>query len=262
MILGLSSAGFYGRLETEDAAAHVRDFPAGACEVFLQTYSEYSRAFGETVRERLGNLPCVAVHPKGSQFELDLFGRSPRQAEDAMGIFTGVCDAGQALGARYYVFHGPGSVRGHQPPEKINALQERMAHMREIADRRGMEILWENVSWAALRRPEDVRTVREMLPDMGFVLDVKQAYQAGVEPLEMFRAMGGRLQHVHLLDWNTSGKLCLPGQGQMDWPGWLQTLAQTGYDGAVILEPYEHQTRDEAALCRSMEYLHRLIFHE
>lgn len=34
MKLGLSSAAFYGRMETEEAAAHLRDFPIEVCEIF------------------------------------------------------------------------------------------------------------------------------------------------------------------------------------------------------------------------------------
>ena len=101
MRVGLSCAAFYGRGETEDAAALVRGFPAACCEVFVQTPSEYCGAFGRVVRERLGDLPCVSVHPLGTQFEQQLFGRSARQVEDAFRLFTGVCDAGQAMGAAY-----------------------------------------------------------------------------------------------------------------------------------------------------------------
>ena len=77
MKLGMSSAVFYGYLETEDAAAALKDYGLQTCEVFLETHSEYSPAFGQTVRERLRGLPCVSVHPKGTQFEPDIFGQSP-----------------------------------------------------------------------------------------------------------------------------------------------------------------------------------------
>lgn len=259
MKIGLSSAAFYGRMETEDAAAHVLDFPVDACEVFLETYSEYCRDFGQEVRRRLGGLDCPSVHAKGTQFEPDLFGRSHRQAEDALRIFTGVCDAGAALGAGYYVFHGPGNARNAMPPDRVNALQERFGRMREIAAERGMEILWENVSWCSIRTPQDVCRARELLPGLRFVLDVKQALRGGVNVLDMIRAMGEDIRHVHVLDWNEQGELRLPGEGIVDWPGVVQALADTGYDGVLLLEPYEYMARDEDALRRSLDYLHGLI---
>lgn len=262
MRLGLSSAAFYGRMETEDAAAHVLDFPVQACEVFLETFSEYTASFGTEVRQRLGGLYCPSVHAKGTQFEPELFGRSMRQAEDALRIFAGVCDAGQALGAKYYVFHGPGNARNAMPPDKVRALQERFGRMREIAARRGMEVLWENVSWCSIRTPEDVRRARELLPGLGFVLDVKQTMQGGVDVLDMIDAMGSDIRHVHVLDWDAKVVLKLPGEGVVDWPGILHSLKAVGYDGVILLEPYDYQARDEDALRRSIEYLNGLIFRE
>lgn len=258
MKLGLSSAAFYGRMETEDAAAHVRDFPVEALEVFLETYSEYTAAFGREVRRRIGPLCCTSVHPKGTQFEPDLFGRSARQAEDALRIFTGVCEAGAALGAAYYVFHGPGNARNPVPPGRINALRERFARMQEAAARCGVRILWENVSWCSVRTAEQVREARRLLPGIGFVLDVKQALRGGEDPLGLMEAMGEDLCHVHVLDWDGAAER-LPGEGVMDWPLFFRRLRHIGYDGAVILEPYDRQARDEVALRRSLEYLQSLV---
>ena len=75
MRLGLSSAAFYGRREVEDTAALLPGYGLDVCEVFLNSFSEYSTDFGGLVRERLNGLPCVSVHPKGTQFEPDIFRR-------------------------------------------------------------------------------------------------------------------------------------------------------------------------------------------
>ena len=255
MKLGLSSAAFYGRMETEEAAAHLRDFPIEVCEIFLESLSEYCRAFGKVAAAELGPVKCVSVHAKGTQFEPDLFSCSRRQQEDAMGIFSGICGAGQALGAKYYVLHGPGNARNAVPPESIHDLQGRFARMGSIARERGIEVLWENVSWCSLRTPAEVRRAGELLPGLGYVLDVKQAFRARCEPIDMLRAMDGNVRHVHALDWTAEGKLCLPGQGVTDWPGLLRALRESGYDGAIILEPYSWQAMDEDALRRSLDYL-------
>ena len=255
MRLGLTSAAFYGRFETEDCAAHLRTFPLETCEVFLETPSEYGGDFGRLVREKLGGLHCTTVHPLGTQFEQQLFGRSLRQVEDAFRLFTGVCDAGRALGAQYYVFHGPFGVHAPLKPERIHRLPETFRRMQEIAAARGMTVLWENVHWCALRGPEEVRTLIEMLPEISFVLDTKQAHRAGCRPEELLAAMGSRVRHVHALDIAADGSLCLPGEGSIDWPGLLAQLRSQGFDGSVILEPYDYLARDEAALRRSLSYL-------
>lgn len=255
MKLGMSSAAFYSRYETEEAAAALSGYPLDTCEVFVETPSEYCAAFGRIVRRNLGAMPCTAVHPLGTQFEAQLFGRSRRQVEDAFRLFTGVCDAGRELGARYYVFHGPFGVHSPLKPERIWRLPETFRRMQEIAASRGLRVLWENVHWCALSGPAEVRTLIRLLPEIEFVLDTKQAHRAGFTPTDMLEAMGDRVRHVHVLDIAPDGTLCLPGQGTIDWRGMLNRLRSQGFDGAVTLEPYADQARDEAALRDSLAYL-------
>ena len=256
----MTSAAFYGHGETEDQAAMLADYPLDVCEVFLQTPSEYSAAFGALVKERLHGLPCVSAHPKGgTQYELDLFGRSRRQTEDAMALYERVCEAAEALGARYYVMHGPFSVSGRLRPGQIHELRERTLRLHAVAAAHGVEMLWENVGWCALRDPEDVREMTAILPEQRFVLDVKQAYRAGTTPYAMLEAMGDRVRHVHALDIDAGGRLCLPGEGVTDWWALMRQLRDTGYDGAVILEPYEWMARDPEALKRSLDILNHAM---
>ncbi|MGN0746781.1 MAG: sugar phosphate isomerase/epimerase family protein [Aristaeellaceae bacterium] len=259
MTIGMSGAAFYGRMETEDTAAYLTRFPIDCCEIFLQTGSEYTTAFGGLVRRMLAGLRCVSVHAKGNQFEWELFGRSPRQVEDAFRQFTGVCDAGQAMGARYYVFHGPAGVLAPLSPERIHALPRVMGRMQEIAASRGMTVLWENVSWCALRRPEDVASLIRLAPDIRFVLDVKQARRSGVDPFALLKAMGNRVAHVHALDWAEDGAWRLPGEGTLDWQRLIGQLRAQGFDGAVMLEPYASLAGDDGALTESLAYLRRVL---
>ena len=256
MTIGMSSAAFYGTKETEDQAAMLRDYPLDVCEVFLQTHSEYNAAFGALVRERLAGLRCVSVHPKGgTQFELDIYGRSDRQAADAVGFFERVCEAGEALGARYYVLHGPFSVSGRLPVGRIHLLRERTLRLRAIAEKHGLEMLGSTVHWCALRDAADVREMADILPEQRFVLDVKQAYRSGTTPFALLDAMGDKVQHVHALDVDAGGQLCLPGQGVTDWRALMRALRDRGYQGAVILEPYSWMARDPEALRRSLDFL-------
>lgn len=259
MKLGMNSAAFYGRGETEDNAARLPAYGLDTCEIFLETPGEYSADFGCTVRQALGDLPCTSVHPLGTQFEPQLFARSQRQTEDAFDRFRGVCDAGQALGARYYVFHGPFGVHSPLEPGRINRLPETFARMQQIAAQRGLRILWETVHWCSLRRPEDVKVLRELIPDIGFVLDVKQVLRGGSDLFAMLAAMEDRVCHVHALDVAADGSLCLPGEGAVDWPRLMGQLRTQGFDGAVILEPYEQLTRDEARLRQSLQFLRSVL---
>lgn len=259
MRLGLSSAAFYGGLETEESAAHLKGLPLDFCEIFLETRSEYGAAFGREVRRALDGLPCLSIHAQGIQFESALFGASPRQRRDAFETLTWVLDCGQALGARVLVFHGPPDLRGGLRPGLIARLQETIAQVCALSGARGMYLGWENVSWCALKRPGDAAFLREACPELRFVLDIKQAYQAGEDPFDFLPVLGEKLCHVHVLDWDENGKLCLPGQGIFDFPRFRRELESIGYQGDILLEPYAAQAAGEAALLASLAYLREIF---
>lgn len=259
MQIGLSSAAFYGRLETEEAAAHLRAFPLDFCEIFLETFSEYTPAFGRILKDALDTLPCRSIHVKGTQFEPDLFGASCRQQADAFALLRGALQAARLLGACYYVFHGPGTAHRSLSPLDIPRLKETFPRLLALCRAHGVALLWENVSWCALKTPEDVRSLREAYPELSFVLDLKQALRAGQDPFALLRAMGSRLRHVHVLDWDAAGRLCLPGAGCFDFPRLKRELEDIGYAGGVLLEPYAQQALDEAALSRSLAYLSQVF---
>ena len=125
MKIGLSSAAYYGQLETDEAAAHIAELPLDTCEVFLETPSEYTTDFTFRMRYNMNNFPVTSVHPLGTQFEPQLFGRAARQSDDAFAMFANVCRAAESLGAAYYIFHGPFGVRGHLSPANIPFLASR-----------------------------------------------------------------------------------------------------------------------------------------
>ena len=118
-----------------------------------------------------------------------------------------------------------------------------------------MEILWENVSWCACRDTEDISDLLEIFSDQRFVLDVKQAMHAGLNPFDVLEAMGTHLAHAHVLDWKEDGTLALPGFGELDFPRLMREMRRIGYDGALILEPYNYMTEDENRVRESLDYL-------
>jgi len=254
--LGISTAAFYDFGDTEENALHLSSFPElNTCEVFLETFSEYSADFARLVRENLHGLHVSSVHPKGSQFETELFSSSHRQAEDAIAIFRNVIEAGGELGAKYYVMHGPGSFITPKGPDRIRNLAGRFSELQAIAKQRNMEVLWENVSWGTVRTAEQVSTLRGIIPDIGFVFDIKQAFRAAQDPIEVLNAMGDRLRHIHVLDYDSNGSLCLPGEGCFRWDTLFRELDKIRFDGSIILEPYSFLAKDDERLRRSLRFL-------
>lgn len=258
MRIGLSTAAFYGRLETEDAAAYVASLGLPCCEVFLETYSEYQQSFGALVRERLGATQAVSIHAKTQHFEGDIYGRSKRQQADAFDMMGRFLDAGQALGASIYVYHGPAAIKSAVP--NLDAWREPVEQAIEMATARGIRFAWEVVVWCQLNSPQRVRDFRRRWPALSFVLDIKQVHELGHRAEDYIEAMGERLCHVHVLDHQTDGRYALPGAGVYDFRKLADALRANHYQGDIILEPYAEVVPSEQALLDSIAYL-RDVFH-
>lgn len=259
MQLGLSTAAFYGKWETEEAARRIALLGMDCAEAFLQTTSEYDPAFAALVRDNLGDVPCVSMHPSGIQFENQMFGRSQRQRRDAFDLFRRALDAGHALGARHYIYHGRSTALLTPLPFDLEANIDMVGRMSGEASQRGMDIAWENVSWCQLTTSARIAQVRKALPEVCFTLDIKQAMRAGEDPVEMARAMGSSLVHVHVCDWDEAGKLCLPGEGCFDFLKLVSVLREMEYGGSIILEPYLALIRSDEALLASIAHLRKVI---
>ncbi len=254
MRIGLSTAAFYGRLETEDAAARVASLGVPVCEVFLETYSEYRGEFGALVKSRLGDTQAVSVHSKTQHFEADFIGQSARQREDAFTLLEGFLDAGEALGVSTYVYHGPAVVRGGNVPRFVR-WQEGIARAIAACRARGITFSWETVSWCWLNEPARVAEFLAIWPDLMFVLDLKQVFELGQDPLAYVDAMGDRLRHVHILDYDAQGRHALPGRGLHDFRELARALRGNGYAGDIILEPYSNVAGSDQELLDSIAWL-------
>ena len=249
--LGLSTAAFYGKWETEEAAARISELPLDCAEVFLQSDSETTKEFAALVKKNLGSTACTSVHPLGG-YENYMAGRPARQMQDAFDHFRRILDAGSVLGAGTFVYHGRNTPQLSAIPWNLSWNIEAIAPMCEEAEKRGMVIGWENVYWCQLTEPRFVLEAREALPQVRFTLDIKQAMRAGCDPIEFVYAMGDRLCNVHVCDWRQDGTLCLPGEGTFDFDTLFSALREVGYHGPVIMEPYYKLIGSDKALERSI----------
>jgi len=248
---------YYGTFETEDAVDKLNSMNIPCCEVFLQTFSEYSSRFGQLIRERLGSMQAVSMHVRMQHYQTDLLARSPRLRADSFDWFNRSLDAGAAFGAGIYVYHGPQVVRGER--HNMERWGEGLAHARSLAAERNIDFCWETVSWCTLNAPDRVTEARRICPDMGFVLDIKQALETGYTPFEYIEAMGPNLRHVHAMDYDEQGNYALPGKGSFDFPKLATVLRECGYQGDIILEPYEEQARQDTKILESLMYLRDLF---
>lgn len=254
MQLGLSTAAFYGRWETEEAAARIAGLELDCAEVFLQSDSENTREFALLVKKNLGGVACTSVHPLGG-YENYMAGRPARQIRDAFDHFSRVLDAGEVLGAKTFVYHGRNTPLLSPLPWNLKWNIEAITPMCEMAKERGMVIGWENVYWCQLTEPSRVLEAKAALPQVRFTLDIKQAMRAGRNPIDYVYAMGDQLCNVHVCDWRKDESLCLPGEGIFDFDALMEALHDVGYDGPVIMEPYLALIESDEALLRAIAFV-------
>ena len=108
----------------------------------------------------------------------------------------------------------------------------------------------------ALLEVLEARATANLRPHLGGLWDPGNALAAGESPYpEGYDALKNRtIVHVHLKDltFTLDGEpTFVPvGEGQVDYAGQLQALAEAGYEGAFVLEPHykpENMTQEEAA---------------
>ena len=254
MQLGISTAAFYGKLETEEAAAKIAQLPLDCAEVFFQSDSEISTEFAALVKQNLGSVACTSVHPLGG-YENYMAGRPARQVKDAFDHYRRILDAGKVLGAQTFVYHGRNTPQLNALPWNLPWNIEALVPMCEEAEKRGMVVGWENVYWCQLTEPKRVLEAKAALPQVRFTLDIKQAMRANGDPIAFVHAMGDRLCNVHVCDWKDDGTLCLPGEGMFDFDALFAALKEVEYDGPVIMEPYLRLIGSDEALGRSIAFM-------
>lgn len=263
MKAGISTASLFMRKNNEDALPLLNELGVEIAEVFLTSFSEYGYPFAELLKERKGNLLVNSVHDLNTEFEPQLFNNHPRVKADAYGWLEKVLDSANALGAKYYTFHGTARVKRHSRSGKNDDFERMIKGFQEITqfcESRGVTLCLENVEWATYNRVGVFSRLAEAVPALRGVLDIKQARISG-EPYALYlKEMGEKLAYVHVSDVNEYGGMCLPGKGVFDFQTLITRLQDVGFDGAILIEAYSGDYREIRELKSSCDYLNELLY--
>lgn len=257
MIVGASTGALYPHETTEDAIDVLARLGFPVLEIMLQTAGEYAPAFARLLAGRARDAG-VAVHAVHAFTGLHpLFDPYARRREEGMDAFRRGIDLAAEVGAGAIVWHG--LTRRDQEsgvgPERYREVLATVAGESRAA---GVTLAIENVSWCAVRDAKSVAAVRAWDLPVGFALDPFQAVEAGVEIAEVAEGMRGALVDVHLSDYATGrGRHLPPGEGEIDWRGFVRLLACLGYDGPLIIEGV--CDGDLARLARARDLLRGLL---
>lgn len=259
MEIGISTASFFLREYNEDALVTMNRLDARVAEVFLETFSEYTERFGQKLKNYLGNIKVHSVHVVTTQFEPQLLAPNLRGFKDALDLFESVLKCARAIGANNYTFHGRAYFKPRKSFDEFDLFIERFNEMCDLADGYGVNLCLENVFWCMYDRPGFFEKLKDACPKLKTCLDIKQARLSGYDPTDYLPEMSGRLNTVHLSDYNAStGKMCLPGKGDYDFERLFKALKDVGFDGNMLIEAYKDDYDDYSELSRSLEYLRQI----
>jgi len=258
MEIGISTASLFLRALNEDAVGVLKGLKTEVTEVFLATFSEYTKAFGELLKARAGDMKIRSVHTLCTHFEPQLYSEHPRAKKDAFTTLDQVLDTANAMGATHYTFHGTTRLKSRAPTTDYAVMGKKTETIRQACEDRGVTLCFENVSWAAYSYPGFFRGIKEYCPKLQGVLDIKQADRSGYPVIDYIRDMSGAIATVHVSDVNEDGKMCLPGRGKTDFKELFTMLKDHGFDGTLLIEAYKDDYDGVMELAESVNYLKSL----
>jgi len=151
----------------------------------------------------------------------------------------------QGHGERMYLATTSGLPAGSDPANawdsSRNLLVERFGHLAAYASERGVTMHLEPHVMTAVRRAEDALWLLDQVaqPSLRLSLDISHFEVQGVDFREVVPQLIERTGAVEVKDERgvyPDFEFLIPGEGEMDYTGFLETLAQHRYEGSVSVE--------------------------
>ena len=262
MRTGVSTASLFLRENNEDALPLLERLGVKTAEVFLTSFSEYGYPFADLLKECKGGLSINSVHDLNTGFEPQLFNAHPRVRADAFAWLEKVLESANALGAPYYTFHGTARMkRAARLPSADNfpKMVEGFARILDVCRIHGVTLCLENVEWSTYNRIGVFEKIAQEVPNLGGVLDIKQARISEYPYEKYLDEMGNRLAYAHISDVDEKGKICLPGKGIFDFETLIKRLQNVGFDGALLIEVYQNNYEKEEELKFACDFVNELL---
>ena len=253
MKTGISTASLFLRQETEQAFSTIKEMGADCVEIFYNTYYEYRPEFSEKLDAN--GIEVGSVHVSTHQIEHSLFNPSRRVRGDAFYWLDQVMRSAQLLGCKAYSFHGRVGTK-----ESVDELADYLRAAVEFCARYGVNLCLENVAWSIYHKPKIFSQLKERIPQLMGVFDIKQARRSGYPYKDYIADMKGAISHVHLSDVDKDGRMCLPGKGTYNFKEILTRLKDAGFDGNILIEVYKDDFGDVKELKTSLDYLNEIVY--
>jgi inosose dehydratase len=142
-------------------------------------------------------------------------------------------------GARMVLVQAPGTDRQKLGERQANALRCINAVARRAVDAGVTATFHPNSPGGSVfRTREDYELLLEGLDPrvVNYTPDVGHIAKGGMDPLEVLRTYRDRIDHIHLKDFSREGAWARTGEGAIDFPGIVQYLHETGFEGWIVVE--------------------------
>ena len=182
MQAGVSTASLFMRKYNEEALPLLNGLGVPCAEVFLTSFSEYGKEFGDLLASKKGDLKINSVHALNTEFEPQLFSAHPRVQTDAYAWAEKVLQAANALQAPYYTFHGTTRMKKAARTGENDDFPSMIKGFEKLTDfctSRGVTLCLENVEWSTYNRVGVFNVLSSAIPNLRGVLDIKQARISG-----------------------------------------------------------------------------------
>lgn len=238
MRCGISTACLYPML-LEESLSKLISMNFHLFEIFLNTSSEMERSYLDKLDRMIrdSDSSVKSVHPFTSGYEnFLLFSSYERRFEDGLEFYKRYFSACSRLGAKILVLHG-------RRCDKISISDEeyfeRYLRLFALGKTYGVTLAQENVNLFCSDSPSFIERMRAYCGEQcAFVFDVKQAVRGGEDPMQLCKAMGDRLAHVHINDNSPASDCLLPGFGRMDLQELSSYLKSWNFPGDLMIEVY------------------------
>lgn len=265
MKAGISTACLFP-LDLEQSLHRLGERGVRFSECFFNTPSELKAPAVRRLKEAAAfyGMEIASIHSFHSEMEtFYFFTNYKNRLEDGIEQYRRYFEAAAELGAKYLIFHGDyhysreAMLTEEQSFENIHTLWS-------VGKEYGVELLHENVSRCKGGQPDYLRRLHHAIPEMGFVLDCKQALRSGHRPEEFVQTLGSSIRHVHLSDSlmvNASiEKDCLPpGKGNYDFERLFRLLKEQGADPSMMIELYSDSFETMEELVESCDFVQRKL---
>lgn len=265
MKAGISTACLFP-LDLEQALHQLGQHGIRFCECFFNTPSELKAPAVRRLKEAAAfyGMSVGSIHSFHSEMETFYFFTNYKsRLEDGIEQYRRYFEAAAELGANKLVFHGDYNFIREAPFTEEQSF-ENIRALWSVGREYGVELLHENVSRCKGGQPDYLQRLHQAIPELGFVLDCKQALRAGHRPEDFVQALGSGIRHIHLSDSliseGTIVQDCLPpGKGNYDFEGLFRQLKERGADPTMVIELYSNGFEQVSELVDACEFIQQKL---